>query len=420
MLKTDQSGLFGLVTGADDSSGPEARNGLRHVASLSMTKLSDGLINPRLVLAWLAQSLGAPAVLVGLLVPIREAGALLPQLLLAGRVQAMRQRKWAWVVGALGQGGAAIGLILAALLLEGRALGLAFCALLAVLALSRAACSVSYKDILGKTVAKTRRGAITGTAGSVASAGVLVFALLLMTGALRETAPLIAALGIAALLWITAAALFSRLEEENSETSASSDSPSIDLAPLRNDPQFRRFIYARGALTVTSLAPPYIVLLDDSGGALQGLGALLLASSAASFLSSYVWGRLADRSSRWVLALAGFAGAGATGLAALAGGLGWTGGAPWVAPGILFALMIAYHGVRQGRSTYLVDMAPEDARASYAALANTIIGGLLLLTGALGGALAWFGPVITLAGFAVLSALGGVLALGLNEVEGES
>lgn len=62
-------------------------------------------------------------------------------------------------------------------------------------------------------------------------------------------------------------------------------------------------------------------------------------------------------------------------------------------------------------------MAPEDQRASYAALANTAIGTLLLVAGAFGGALATLGPEIALAGFAVLSALGAVTALGLNEVE---
>ena len=143
----------------------------------------------------------------------------------------------------------------------------------------------------------------------------------------------------------------------------------------------------------------------------------VMASAAASFVSSYVWGRLSDRSSRQVLMSAGFAGAAAMTLAVVAGLTGVAGAAIWVTPLLLFALMIAYHGVRQGRSTYLVDMAPEEARARYAALANTLIGGLLLLSGAFGGALAWVGPIAALAGFAALSALGGVFAMGLDEVE---
>ncbi|MHA6344518.1 MFS transporter [Roseivivax sp. CAU 1761] len=406
--------LYGGLTddeGAADAR--EARNGLRHMASLSLTKVADGLLSPKLVLAWLMQAAGAPAMLVGLLVPIREAGALLPQILLAGMVERRRRRRGIWVAGALGQGVAAAGIAVAALTLEGWAAGLAICALLAALAVSRAACSVSYKDLLGKTVEKTRRGAVKGVAASAASAAVIVFAALLLTGWLEGVAPLAAAVALAAGLWLAAAALFGTLEEAASEPAERS---ALDWSPLREDGNFRRFIAARGALTATALAPPYLVLLEGREGALQTLGALLLASAAAGFVSSYVWGRLSDTSSRRVLALAGFAGAVAM-AAAVAAGLTGLDAAVWVIPAILFGLQIAYRGVRVGRSTYLVDMAPEDQRARYAALANTAIGVLLLAVGALSGALAAIGPLWALAGLAGLSVCGGVLALGLDEVE---
>ena len=413
---TDTVDLYEDLTGAEeDVRAAEARNGLRHMASLSMTKIADGLIDPKLVLSWLAGSLGVPAAITGLFVPIREAGALLPQILMAGRVEAMAHRKWAWVAGSVGQGLAAACIALAALFLQGWAAGVAIAAALAVLAVSRALCSVSYKDILGKTVEKRRRGAVTGVAGSAASLAVLGFAGLLIFGVGQETAPVVIAIAVAAGLWLAAAALFSTLEEMASEQ-AGAGKP-FDLTPLREDAQFRRFIAARGALTVTALAPPYFVLLGGGQDALQGLGALLVASSAASFVSSYVWGRLADRSSRWVLALSGFIAAGFMALAVALDVAGLAEGV-WVVPLVLFGLMVAYHGVRQGRSTYLVDMAPEDSRASYSALANTLIGGLLLLVGLLGGALAALGPVVALAGFAVLSGIGGMLALTLAEVEG--
>ena len=406
--------LYETLTGADqDAPAREARNGLRHAVSLSLTKLADGLIDPKLVLSWLAGALGVPAAIIGLFVPIREAGALLPQIVLAGRVQAMRHRKWAWVTGSAGQGICAALIALAALVLSGWTAGVVIAAALAGLAVSRSLCSVSFKDILGKTVAKTRRGAITGLAGSISSLAVLLFALALIVGQGRALWPVVGAIALAAVLWLVASAVFSRLEEAASDPEEASG---LDLSPLREDAQFRRFIAARGALTVTALAPPYFVLLGGGQGLLQGLGALLLASSAASFLSSYVWGRLADRSARLVLALSGLAGAIFMILAVAADASGWA-GAPWVVPAVLFGLMLAYHGVRQGRSVYLVDMAPEDARSAYAALANTAIGLLLLVVGALGGALAMLGPQIALSGFAVLSLLGAGLAHGLDEVE---
>ena len=405
---------YEAITGADEEvRRREARNGLRHMLSLSMIKVADGLIDPKLVLSWLAGALGAPAALTGLLVPIREAGALLPQIAFAGWVQSMRHRKWAWVIGSAGQGIAALAIVFVALTLEGVAAGVALCVALAALAVARAACSVSYKDILGKTVGKTRRGAVTGVAGSVASVAVIVFAGLLMSGLLRDVMPVVVAIALAAALWGAAAILFSFMEENASEDT---EDTSVDFTPLREDRQFRLFIAVRGLLTVTALAPPYFVLLGGGQSALQGLGALLLASAAAAFAGSYVWGRLSDKSSRKVLFWSGMLAAVFATLAVLAE-LSGVSGTFWVIPMLLFFFMLSYQGVRSARSVYLVDMSPKDARSSYAALANTAIGVLLLVTGAFGGVLALAGPVAALVGFAVLSLAGGLLALRLDEVE---
>lgn len=401
---------------ADAQDNPRtARNATRHVLALTASKLSDGLVDPKLILSWLATSLGAPAALVGLLVPIREAGALLPQILLSARLQQRRIRKSFWAMGALGQALCAALIAVAVLTLSGWMAGVAICAALAGLALSRAACSVSYKDVLGKTVEKTRRGKVTGTAGSVASVGVIVLALLLISGVLRNQSAVIGAIALAALLWIVAALIMMRLEEEPSDPQTVNP---LDLSPLREDAQLRRFILVRGLLVPSALAPPYFVLLASSQSALDldRLGALVLVSALASFLSSWLWGRMADRSSRAVLIRSGILAALAMGAAV---GLSRAGlaGTIWAMPLTLFVLMLAYHGVRQGRSTYLVDMAPEDKRAPYAALANTAIGTLLLVVGALGGAVALLSAEAALALFAVLCAGAALAARGLDEVE---
>lgn len=401
----------------DPETPAEARNGLRHVVSLSMTKLADGLIDPKLVLSYLLNALGAPAVLVSALVPIREAGALLPQVLLAHRLERMRMRRWMWVAGSVGQGIAAALIALAALTLEGAAAGWAFVAAITLLAVSRSAASVSFKDILGKTVGKRRRGSVTGLAGSVASAGVFAFALLLVSGWLSGTVVLAAAVGVAALLWVTAALVFATLEEDPSPAEGNGDA----LRPwklLREDGIFARFVAARGFLTATALAPPYLVLLSGGeGSGLGQLGALVVASSAAAFLASYAWGKVADWSSRRVLILAGVLGALAMGAAVGAEVLGLA-QTIWAMPAALFVLMIAHHGVRQGRSTYLVDFAKDADRAAYAATANTLIGGLLLVSGAIGGGLSFIGPAAALAGFAIMALIGAGLSFGLTEAEG--
>src|SRR5690606_1533355 len=117
-------------------------------------------------------------------------------------------------------------------------------------------------------------------------------------------------IGLAALLWLGAGLVFATLWEEPAPGEVGT--PTLgQLGILRRDPQLRRFILARGLLTATALAPPYIVLLGAGAGqgAFVRLGMLVLASSVASFLSSWIWGRLADRSSRRVLMLSGVAGA---------------------------------------------------------------------------------------------------------------
>jgi len=402
---------------SSDMSEPEARNVRRHLVALTLTKIADGLIDPKLVLSWLLGILGAPTVFVGLLVPIREAGALLPQLVFGAILQGLRQRRWVWVIGSAVQGLAAAMIAVAAFSLTGWAAGLAICALLALLALARAACSVSYKDILGKTVGQSRRGAVTGLAGSVSAAAVLVFAVLLLTGVLQTRGAVIGVIAIAALAWGIAAMVLAQLNEDDS-TPETTDATGGYLAILRGDANLRRFILVRGLLVSTALAPPYMVVLSAQGGAgLNTLGALVLASSGASFLSSYIWGRMADEHSPKVLLLAGVAGGCAMLAAIFAEGLGRA-NSPGVIPAILFLLMLAYHGVRQARSVYLVDISDENKRSQNAALANTAIGIILLLAGAFGGALSFIGPTGALAGFAVMAFLGGGLALTLRSVEG--
>lgn len=417
--------VFQRLSGAQDTaeglSDPardaEARNFLRHVGSLSMTKSADGLFDPKLVLSWLVTTLGAPSVFVGLLVPIREAGALLPQLFTASRIHKMPQRKWAWALACLGQGLSAAALVLIALTLTGWVAGLAACLAVTFLALSRSIASVSYKDILGKTIAKTRRGAVTGTAASVSSVVVVAFALLLIWAPVERMTLVLGALVLAALFWAAAFLLFSTLEEEKDPGEGRED-VLAQLSLLKTKPMLRRFIYARGLLTGTALAPPYLIMLgaQAGNGAFEALGASVLASALASFLSSYVWGRLADRSSKTVLMLSGLFGAAALGLGVVFDMMGLS-ASTWAIPAALFFLMICYHGVRQGRSTYLVDLAPEDQRTAYTAVANTVIGVILLGSGVIGAVASALGPQIALLVFAALALAGAIVAMRLEEVE---
>ncbi len=389
----------------------------RHAGSLAGTKLADGLLDPKLVLSWLLGNLGASSVLTGLLVPIREAGSLLPQLVIAPRIHAMARRKWAWAAGSLVQGVSCAGIAVAGLTLDGNAAGIVICVLLAALAIGRAFCSVSHKDVLRKTIGTARRGASTGFASSTASVGVVVFALLLIVGAPSRYVLVMSALLLAAALWLVSAALFATIGEDPTPSEVEG-TPWGQLALLREDSQLRLFIVVRGLLTATALAPPYLVLLAGGDGedAVTQLGSLVLASALASLLSSYVWGRLSDRSSRLVLQLCGVVAGAALAGAVLLDRAGVS-DSRWAVPLVLFVLMLAYHGVRQGRSIYLVDMAPEDSVAAYTAVANTVIGVLLIGSGVFGALASLAGVPVTLGLFALMSFGAAAAAVGLRDVE---
>ena len=417
---------FARLTGSDPDTIPEdeARNGMIHVAALTLTKTADALIDPKLVLSWLMSALGAPGAMIGALVPLREAGALLPQLALARYVEASPKRKRIWAMAAALQGLAALGIALAALTLDGAMAGAAILACLGLLAMARAGASVSQKDALARTIAKGRRGSITGIAGSVAATSVLAVGALLATG-LFETAitPLAGLVAIAGAAFLLAAAIFLRLREPSGSPDDTEPEAGLSalIDPILNDSQLRLFVAARAALSVTALAPPFIVLLSASPGqaSLGDLGPLVIASTAASISASYVWGRLSDRSSRQTLmaagALAALVFAAIATLALTFGGLG----GPWGSAAAIFAAQIAHEGVRAGRKLHLTDMAEDAFRARYTALSNTLVG-LALLAGGLFGLIAdSFGPALVVLLFAALAAIGVALSHGLEEVQAD-
>ncbi|WP_205320075.1 MFS transporter [Notoacmeibacter marinus] len=403
---------------------PQPRNAGLHIASLTATKAGDALIDPKLVLPWLLNAVGAPAAAIGLLVPLRESLALLPQLFTSHRVRRLAQRKWVWAFGSAIEAVAVAAMAATLFAFEGALAGWLTVAWLAVFALGRSLASVSYKDVLGKTISKGRRGSVTGLAGSAAAAFALAFGVSLTFGILPLEKPvLLGALVVAALLWAVAAFLFTLLHEE-----AGANEGAVDgLAAIANsaralwaDRQFRLFCAMRGLLTVTALAPPYLLLSAGEGGsrALGQLGSFLLASAFAAIAGSYVWGRLSDRSSRWVLLLSAASAATVLGVAAAFSAFQplndlW----PLMAPFAFFLLQIAYQGVRQGRNTHLTDMAPAEDRAVYTAFSNTFIGIVLLAMGGFGLVADWLGTPAVLALFALLALAALPVGWQLDEVQ---
>lgn len=411
----------------EESCREQPRNFLLHVAALSSSKVADGLLDPKIVLAWLVGAIGAPTFMLGLLVPIREAGALLPQLVIAAAIRSMPIRKWVWAIGAAVQGACMIGMALVALSLEGAAAGWAILALLVVLSLARSAGSIAHKDVVGKTVRKATRGTVSGTAGTVSAILVLVFGVLLGTGIVERSIPTIAgALVVGGLLWIVAALLFGSLAEAPGATEGGGNALGVAIRQfglLREDPQLVRFILVRCLLMATALAPPFVVAFGERESAGTGtLGPFVIAVALATISSSYVWGRMSDVSSRRVLIVAAAMGAVCLSLAAAIGagfaeGLGVTGDSAIVLPALVFVATIADQGVKLGRTTHIVDMSGTTERGAYTALTNTIGGVVMLGAGVFGFVDQRFGAAAVLLLLALMCLVAIWLARGLEEVQ---
>ncbi|MDT8879710.1 MFS transporter [Halomonas saccharevitans] len=430
-----QTRLYEWLTGDDDSRmcrdipdeacQEQPRNFFLHLAASLGNKLADELASARLVLPWLLGMIGAPLWMVGLLVPIREAGALLPQVFIAGFIRLKPERKWAWVLGGVLQAIAAGLLALLALFGQGGVGGALVLAALVVLSLARGISSIATKDVLGKTIAKQRRGTLMGWSGSVAG-GVTLAAggVLVLLGDRPGELALAALLGVAALGWAVNAFCAARIEEvpgavEGGENAW--DSIKTGLHLLRDDHDFLHFNIARALLLASALALPYVALLgqQQSGTELGGLGILIVVSGLAGMLASPLWGKRADASSRRVMRDGGLG----TAVGCLLGAaFAWLPGA-WsetVWPyALVYALLVIVHsGVRLGRKTYVVDMAGADNRALYVALSNTLTGVLMLAVGGIVGLLAqWLGSAGLLAVLALMGLAAAASAQRLPEVE---
>lgn len=399
------------------------RNFALMLTSLSLTKLGDAITNPKTTLAWLVSALGAPGYVLGYLVPLRESGAMVPQLFLGGVIRRLPLRKWVWVLGSLGQGLAMAGLAVVALTLEGVPAGWAMLSLVALFSLCRSLSSIAYKDVLGKTIPKTRRGQLAGWASSVAGLiGVAVGSLVaVVPGAGLEVAVLAALLLTGALLWWVSAAVFAQLDEQPGETGGGRSAlDSIRrLSLLRDDPAFRNFVIARALLMCSALSSPFYVALAQQGEAssLAALGGFVIASGIAGLVSGPFWGRYADRSSRLVMFAAALvtSGIGLLTFAVAEVQRSWLGNW-WFLPLAYLVLAIAHEGVRVGRSTYVVNLGDGNMRTDYVAISNTVIGVLLLLVGSVGLLVPWLGNAGVIAVLALMGLVGAVMTFRLADV----
>jgi hypothetical protein len=412
LLDADDVTEGSLCEGIPEEACVEApRNFALIAANGAATKTAEQLASPGVVLPLLLASLGAPVALAGALEPVRRGASLLPGLVVSGRMRAFERRKGFWVAAGVAQAATLVVMAVAAATLEGTAPGFVVLVMLATFSLASGAGSVAFGDVMGKTIVTRRRGRLLGL--RAAAGGLVTIAVggtleaTLDEDVARET--FVVLLVASAALWLVGAWLFALVREppgavEGARTPVAEARAGGVL--LRKVTGFRRFLLARGLLAVTEVAVPFYVLAARQEGVdASGLGAFLLASGVAAVVSNPVWGRVTDRSSdRDVMTAAGAIGAGAA-LAAV--GLHAASSANEVAyAAVVFVAVVAQEGVRLGRKAYLVTAAPADERPLYVALANTIIGVVMIALALLGVLAEFAGVPAAVIAVLVLSLLG--------------
>lgn len=92
---------------------------LNNAISDVFSKLAEQLASPGLVLPWLLSAAGAASFFSGALVPIKDAGSLLPQLAVSARIRRLTLRKIPWALSAVIQGFALVLLAVGIYFLKG-------------------------------------------------------------------------------------------------------------------------------------------------------------------------------------------------------------------------------------------------------------------------------------------------------------
>lgn len=378
--------------------------------SLIASKVSDLLLSPKTTLPALLNLAGAPVFLTSLLVPIRESGALLPQILFASLLSPYPHRHRAWRLGAFSQLLCSLLMLLAGFFLSGMLAGAVIVLCLALWSISRSLCSLTMKDIQGAHIEKGARGRLVGAASGISSFIAMFVAFTAWyidsignkMGSDKLLA--IATLALAAqcfcifILWPLKTCVDAPDENKNEDKNG----PAL-FNMIRKDKSLRDFIVMRSLLSHSALLAP-LFTLAYSGGAISILSFLIISQALAGTLTSYIWGNLADRSALHCMRVgAAIATIAAASLIVVSLAYSELLDESWIIIILFFLLGVGHNGVRTGRKIYIVDIASGHERTQFVATSNTVVGIFILTAGLLYSILSFYSVNISL--FVMFAAL---------------
>jgi hypothetical protein len=341
-------------------------------------KLADLLISAKTTLPWLLASLGAPIWIVSMLVPIRESGSLIPQWSLKKKTKHIKNRLVIWRWGIIIQACSICLMLISAIFTEGLAAGLLVLLSLLLLSLGRALSSLSMKDIQGLNIEKGQRGKLVGIASSLSGLLSLITAgLLIFSPQDMNITAIQLLISFSAILFFVSLLLSIGLTANLTDDSNDSNDEKSLWKTIRQQADLRHLIISRCLLLHAALIAPFFVNASATNNDFFQLPYFIIASAFASFISSYLWGKMADKSAVKTLFYA-------TIVCILTSIVFYfvTSLNNWIINIFLFfALNLGYAGIRTGRKTYMLDLAQGSQRTLYVAAANSMVGYILLMLG---------------------------------------
>jgi hypothetical protein len=260
---------------------------------------------------------------------------------------------------------------------------------------------------------KGERGNLIGTASTISGVATLAIALpLFVFSDTLDAYMLMGILGFSASVFaLTLVCMWpikTNVDVENVENGENSNTKNNhtndnkdSLFSVKFDSTVYKFIFVRGLFVHSALVAPYFMLQKEQNAA-DLLPIYIGAEALATLLSSLVWGRVADKSARLTLQIAG-----AMALVACIGLLVSNSESLVLSAALFFVLSIAHAGVRTGRKTYSLDVKEGQERTELVGFSNTSIGLILLAFGSLYAALT---PVLS---FSVVYVMAAMIALAI-------
>ena len=374
------------------------RNYIRGILNGVFSFLGFNLCHPDLVLSVFVRMLGGSNALIGLLPAVKFGTFLTPQFLAASWVQSRPRR--VPVIVALEIGRVLVFAVLAALTYI---LGLAypgpllfvFFVLFICSRLTAGTAMLARMDVFGKVILPSQRVSLFANRsfwGGVAVFGGGLLVRYLLNPAhghsFRFTFTLL--FGLSSGFFLLGALVFARIKETPDVAQSPRHSLRDQLARtpklLKQNPSFRRLLLARVLLTMTILAQPFypIFALDILGAPPSMVGLYLSAMTLASILSNLLWQKIAPRRGihfmvKTTSLLTALTPLMAVILPWLMRSVGFTVESHGLLPAYLFAGVFLLAGSsNSGRMTgfasLLLDVAPDEERASYIGLLNTSVG----------------------------------------------